>query len=341
MAFIKKYWIVISLSCLALAALLNYALPAPGKNFEARLDSILPKDRKNFDFTKTVIELSALADPRTDTAWTENEIESMAATLRKIIGDEANPQKVIDAFNGYFFDSQGFVFDRNFTAMSEAGGEVPVDDLRNFHSIEKTLRRKQGICLSISLIYLMLGDKLNLPLYGVLIPGHIYVRYKEPGRAGINIETTVSGAEFYGYKDEIYRLDSSKTVYGKEIDKYAVIGAYLSNLGGFFMSIGDYKRAETLFLKSSEMLPGSAEGIINLGILDEMTDKPLEAEKCYLNTLQILPENGYAHYRLGAMYLKQKRYLKAEIHLEEAVRLKAGGKDAAELLEKARKKGGG
>jgi tetratricopeptide (TPR) repeat protein len=340
MQFIKKYWLIISVIGLILIAALK--LTDPGSSaaiFEQKLDSILPKDRNNFNFTNTVIALSALIDPDTDIAWTEKEIARMSGEVKKSIGDEGSPENIINAFNNYFFDQEGFKFDKNFTDMAEKGGEVSEETLRNFHSIEKTLKRRRGICLSISLIYLMIGDKLHLPLYGVLIPGHIYVRYKEPGRAGVNIETTFSGAEYYGYKDSITLL-SPKTAYGKELDKYSVIGAYLSNLGNYFILTGQNKKAAVMFKKSIEILPDSAEAYLNTGILCETEKKNALAEENYEKTLQMLPGNGYAHYRLGALYLSEQRFTKAQGHLEEAIKTKTGGSNAVKLLEQAKHKEG-
>jgi len=341
MAFIKKHWLTISVTGLILIAALK--LTDPGSSaaiFEQKLDSILPKDRNNFNFTKTVIALSALIDPDTDIAWTEKEIARMSGEVKKSIGDAGSPENIINAFNTYFFDREGFVFDRDYTDMIENGGRVSEENLRNFNSIEQTLKRRRGICLSISLIYLMIGDKLHLPLYGVLIPGHIYVRYKEPGRAGVNIETTRSGRELYGYTDSVALLDSSKISYGKELDKYSVIAAYLSNLGTYFVNTGYNKKAEVMFRKSIEMLPASAEGYFNMGILYERMNKKELAAENYEKALEILPGNGYAHYRLGAIYLSGQRFTKAQGHLEEAIKAKIGGNDAVKLLLQAKHKEG-
>jgi len=206
-SFIKNNWFIV-LAVTIIFTVLFFA----GKSritvfpFEKKLESILPEDKENFDFTKTVLNLSALIDANMDVEWTENRINSMAGQLKKEIGDEGNPERIIKAFNTYFFKKESFVFDMNinrYLSAADACKEISIyrEELINFHSIEKVLKRKRGICLSISLIYLMLGEKLNLPLYGVLVPNHIYVRYKEPGRSGINVETTYSGAEFYKYDE--------------------------------------------------------------------------------------------------------------------------------------------
>ena len=51
---------------------------------------------------------------------------------------------------------------------------------------------RQGSCLSISLIFLLLAEKLDLPLYGVLAPGHFFISYDD-GKIRLNIETLRKG----------------------------------------------------------------------------------------------------------------------------------------------------
>jgi regulator of sirC expression with transglutaminase-like and TPR domain len=340
--FVKKYWIIISAIGLVLIVYFSSSGPAQTASFEARVDSILPKDRTNFNFTNTVLRLSALVDPDMDVAWTDKELSRMAGELKSDIGDEGNPEKIISAFNNYFFTRQSFRFDDNFLAIEQSKTDVPVEELINFHSIEKVLKRRQGICLSISLIYLMLGDKLHLPLYGVLMPGHFFVRYHEPGRAGINIETTYSGVEYYGYKEGygVDLLDKNKMSYGKELDKYQVLGAYMSNLGNFFISIGRDKKAAVLLKKSIEFSPDTAEAYENMGVLCELEKNQESAIGNYQKALDIYPRIPSAHARLGMIYLSQKRYTLAQNELEDALKSNTSNAELKAALEKVKSRSG-
>ncbi len=327
------------------AILLHIFIPAHQGSlagFSSDLEKILPQesDRQNFDLSDTVINLSALIDTKTDKAKVKTELSRMQAELKSRIADSSTPDSVIAAFNSYFFDTLGFTFDQKFEQLRVNGTQAKYDDFLNFHSIERVIERRQGICLTISMIYLMLGDKLGLPLYGVMVPGHIYVRYKEPGRSGVNVETTVSGAEFYGYKDMIVTLDNTKTIYGKELDKYSLVGAYLANLGNFMLITGRTGRAKILLEKSATMLPEVAEAYFNLGILYETEKNLQKAAENYEKALSILPGNEYAHLRLGAIYLEEKRYTLAKSHFEAVLTANPKNAEADNLLNKAKKEAG-
>lgn len=58
--------------------------------------------------------------------------------------------------------------------------------------LPSVLDSRQGVCLGVSILYLCLAQRLDLPLEIITPPGHIYVRYRE-GDKLINIETTSRG----------------------------------------------------------------------------------------------------------------------------------------------------
>src|SRR6056297_2591021 len=169
---------------------------------------IPPENSESFSFTSTVIKLSALVDPKMNEARVTRRIKKLAIGLKKHIGQEGDPGLIISKMNDFFFNKQGFAYDRKMNRLISGETEaksVTREDILNFHSMGRVLERRKAICLSMSVLYLMMGELLDMPLYGVLMPGHIYVRYKEKGRAGINVETTLSGRGIYRY-DRHYGL---------------------------------------------------------------------------------------------------------------------------------------
>jgi regulator of sirC expression with transglutaminase-like and TPR domain len=55
------------------------------------------------------------------------------------------------------------------------------------------LARRQGNCVGIAALYLVLAERLELPIYAVATPSHVFLRYDD-GRTRINIETLQGGA---------------------------------------------------------------------------------------------------------------------------------------------------
>jgi regulator of sirC expression with transglutaminase-like and TPR domain len=305
------------------------------KTFKTKLTNVLPANEKTFDFTKTIINISSVFDPYADSQWVENEIYRMADDIKQRIGGEANSEYIIKIFNDYFFNVEKFSFNVNFKNKKNTYSQ-----LMEYNSIQNALKSKKSICLTISLIYLMIGDILHLPLYGVLIPGHIYVRYKEKGKSGINIETTFNGYEYYGYMNmtglDIY--DNHKNIYGNELSNYQVIGAYLNNLGSSLLSIGELQKAEILLVNSLKYLPSISEPYINLGMLYEESGKPEIALKYYLNAIELNPQNDLILTKIGILFFNQLRLIKAQEYLEKAVKMNKENKEASDFLKKIEEK---
>jgi len=268
------------------------------KQYKAKLDSMLPKAADSFNLGDMVISVSSLIDPETDRTSSLMMLKRHISELKTRIADEANPEIIVEIMNRYFFEEQMYRFHDGFNSS----GALPEAE-----SIQRVMENKKGICLSISILYLITGQALGYEMKGVIVPGHIYVRYVPPGRTGINVETTSSGMEFYDYKGVfgIEFLDPEKSVYGREADNYTVLGAYLNNIGRLKLMTGKTNEAEALFLKSTEMAPKIAEAWQNLGVLYLIYGDYGKASATLYKALDVMPNYltyamlGYANEKMG------------------------------------------
>jgi regulator of sirC expression with transglutaminase-like and TPR domain len=74
-----------------------------------------------------------------------------------------------------------------------AGNEEQYYDPNNSY-LNKVIDRRLGIPISLSVVYLLLGERLNLPVYGVNLPAHFLVKYVDDhGEAYIDL---FSGGEY-------------------------------------------------------------------------------------------------------------------------------------------------
>ena len=123
--------------------------------------------------------------------------------------------RAVGVINEYLFDELGF------KSIQQASDP---NDLF-LHSV---LDRKQGYCLSLSILYLSLGERLGLPLYGVVVPSHFFVRYDD-GRIRFNIETTGKGGnasdEHYIKKFKVPQGDHD-SIYMLNLNKMQTLGCF-------------------------------------------------------------------------------------------------------------------
>ena len=90
--------------------------------------------------------------------------------------------------NQAIFDSLGFE------------REVDDPDLR-FVLLPSVMRARRGSCVGLGSLYLAIGERLHLPLEGVMLPGHFFVRLHDRDRVR-NVELLRSGEEM---PDDWYR----------------------------------------------------------------------------------------------------------------------------------------
>jgi tetratricopeptide (TPR) repeat protein len=70
-------------------------------------------------------------------------------------------------------------------------------------TLAASLLRKQGNCLATSTLYVLIGERLDLPIRMVVVPGHAFVRWDD-GAVRRNIETTAGGG-MISDADYLYR----------------------------------------------------------------------------------------------------------------------------------------
>jgi tetratricopeptide (TPR) repeat protein len=223
-------------------------------------------------------------------------LDDMAFEIRARIEKKkprANYHSIL-IINKYLFDELGF------KAVSEASDP---NDLF-LHSV---LDKKRGYCLSLSILYLSLGERLGLPLYGVVVPGHFFVKYDD-GKVQFNIETTSKGGtapdEHYITKFNVPE-DDKDSIYMRKLSKVQTLGCFLNNLGNSYCDIDDTDSALRALETAVDINPSLSESRANLGNLYLKKDRVRDAIYEYLTALRINPSDAKTHSNLGNAYAKQ------------------------------------
>jgi len=173
--------------------------------------------------------------------------------------------------------------------------------------LHSVMDRREGYCLSLSILYLAIGERLGLDLYGVVVPGHFFVRY-ERGRIRFNIETTSRGAsppdehyvKTFHVPDDNRDANSS---YMKNLTKRQTLGCFFNNLGTVYLEIGDTDTALVALERAVAINPTLSESRTNLGNIYLQKSRMNEAVQQYRAALQLNPNDPKTHYNLGNAYL--------------------------------------
>jgi len=113
----------------------------------------------------------------------EASLDLMALQILARLPENASHIEKIKEINRYIFQEMQFRFPPH---------SLYAKDIDLYTFLPSVLDSRQGVCLGVSILYLCLAQRLDLPLEIITPPGHIYVRYHNDDTL-INIETTARG----------------------------------------------------------------------------------------------------------------------------------------------------
>lgn len=223
-------------------------------------------------------------------------LDDMALEIReRLMRKRLNANfRAIPVINKYLFDELGF------KSASEARDP-------NSLFLHTVMDDKRGYCLSLSILYLSLGERLGLTLYGVVVPGHFFVRYDD-GQVRINIETTSEGRTA---PDEHYinmfkvPQGSNDSIYLKNLNKIQTLGCFFNNLGNSYDDVGNMESALLALERAVEINPTLSEARANLGNIYLEKGQLADAIREYKVALRINPSDAKTHNNLGNAYLRR------------------------------------
>ena len=169
----------------------------------------------------------------------EASIDLMALQIAARLPDRASDEDKIKEINRFIFQEMQFRFPPH---------SLYANDIDLYTFLPSVLDSRQGVCLGVSILYLAIAQRLNLPLEIITPPGHIYVRYNN-GQKMINIETTARGIDL---PTEAYLGINTRKLLPR--NQKEVIGMAFMNQAAAFWSKQDYEKTVTLYEKASLFL---------------------------------------------------------------------------------------
>ncbi|MCX5632717.1 MAG: tetratricopeptide repeat protein [Phycisphaerae bacterium] len=221
------------------------------------VEKALQLNDDDIDLATAVLLVSKRWDPSINIDNYRGRIDEMAITvLDRLKGrsPSANSRQTIEIINKLLFDELGF---------------SPVDNADNPQDLflSSVLDSKKGYCLSLSILYLAIAERLELPVYGVVAPGHFFVRYADKNKP-FNIETTqkgVSPPDEHYIKEFKIPQDKPQAIYLRNLSKKETIGCFFNNLANVYFDLNDIENAYYYQQKAVDINPLLAEARTNLG----------------------------------------------------------------------------
>jgi len=200
----------------------------------------------------------------------------------------------------------------------------------------RVLERKQGYCVGIAAIYLILAERLKLPIYAVATPSHVFLRYDD-GTTRINIETLQGGVsipdEQYIREQKIREESIRRGIFMRNLSTDEFLAQVHNNLGVVYSERKDYEAAAKEYKTALELdthLPAALYNWSN-DLLREGQYR--RAVRGFSKALRLFPTDVWALNNRGLAYTKMGKREKARRDFEESLRIDPGFEQASRNLE--------
>jgi formylglycine-generating enzyme required for sulfatase activity/regulator of sirC expression with transglutaminase-like and TPR domain len=319
--------VLISLFSYILQPITGYSNPALEGAVETRLLQLQKGSDTKPDLLEILLMVLKHWQPSLDFVPLKEKVEKLTLSAQQKLKGQDKPEDVIQILRTVIHNEGGYGYTEE---VDERG--VPVNPEELF--LHGLLNTRKGYCMNLSLLYLILGQKLGLPLHGVALPNHFFVRYEVEG-ARINIETTEQGAS---YPDSFYQQrfgtpgKNQKSYFMKNLDGRQTLGAYFSNVGMVYYQNQKPERAVFYLGLSTSINPQSIDAQNNLANIFSELKKPQEAIKHYNLALKADPNNTSTLFNLGLVYMESGDSTMAINTFLQVVQIEPGFSPAHKML---------
>ncbi|KAA0138940.1 tetratricopeptide repeat protein [Gimesia chilikensis] len=147
------------------------------------LKAIFASDKKeaDIDLMEAALLIARLDNNEVDPKVYLGQMKSMANEINKTLPEDANAKAKLKALNQYLFHETGFHGSRtNYYSRSNS-------------YINETIEDREGLPITLSVLYMELGRRLGLDIDGVGLPGHFVVRVNSISEKGELVDVFEGG----------------------------------------------------------------------------------------------------------------------------------------------------
>jgi len=197
---------------------------------------MVARSEEQVDLAEATLLIAAEEYPHLDIGEYLDRIRRMADRVKDQVSLELDPLKLVEGLNDYLFKEEGF-----------RGNSEDYYDLKNSF-LNEVIDRRKGIPISLSILYMEIAWRLELPLVGVGLPGHFIVKYEtadrkiliDPFHRGV----LLSEEDCQRTLDRIY---AEKIAFHRGLltpmTKRSILARTLNNLKGIYLHRKDFPRA--------------------------------------------------------------------------------------------------
>ena len=241
-------------------------------------------------------------------------LRHLRGELAKHIRENPEAAGRVDVLNEFIFERIGIRASQDLT------------DPNNL-LLARVLERKQGYCVGIVSLYLALANELDLPMFAVPTPSHVFLRYDD-GESRINIETFQRGAyisdEEYIRDHRIPESSVRKGVFLRNLTGEEFLSQIHNNLGVIYAKRGDYENAAGQYREARHLDPRLPAAYYNHGNDLLKQGKYRKAVRRFSKSMKLYPTDAWALNNRGLAYKELGWIQEAREDFEQALEIEPG-----------------
>lgn len=182
------------------------------EDLEERFSKIAAAEDAGFSLEDGIFAVARIEYPDLDRQQFASQLDAIADEVRTRVAGRVDPREIVQAMNAYIFGELNF-----------SGNSADYYNPDNSY-MNRVLERRSGIPITLSALLLLIAERLELPIYGVGLPGHFLVKYDD-GEQEIYIDPYnggrmltrkdcaqyLTGAGYY-FKEEYIATSSSRDI---------------------------------------------------------------------------------------------------------------------------------
>ncbi|WP_234794811.1 transglutaminase-like domain-containing protein [Xaviernesmea oryzae] len=213
-AKMKRFCLAVLVLCLPLTNVMGQTADAPAATLQERTEALF---KPSLDLLDVKLTVDAMVDASVRIDVVKAEIDRMATTIAAMAGENGDEATRLNALKRYLYESGVWNQNNPFRYdLSDPLGSMPANRL-----LQRYLVTRRGNCVTMPILFVVLGQRIGLRMTLVEAPLHLFVKYTDADGKAWNLEPT-SGGGFT--RDEWYRQKLPMS------DKAVANGVYLRAL---------------------------------------------------------------------------------------------------------------
>ena len=251
-----------------------------------RFAELVSGSEADLNLAEAALLIAQEEQPELDVAAYLGRLDALAGSVRSRLPEAPSFADIIQALNTVLFEEEGL-----------SGNQTDYHDPRNSF-LNEVLDRKLGIPITLSLVYIEVGNRLGVPLVGVGFPGHFVVKY-----AGPDGETVLDPFQAGSRVSQAQMEDKLRAMYGPNnpfagqlpkllaaVGKKDMLLRMLRNLKQIYTQKEDFERALSVAERILLVAPDHPVEIRDRGAIHHRMGHQQLAVRDFQRYLQLAPK---------------------------------------------------